>query len=336
VLTPLAEVTAHAQQITAADDLSARLAYARRDELGVLARTFDHMVERLAQTRRELVDRSFESGAAENASGVLHNLGNAMTPLSINIAELQHQLAAVPAADLQRALEELQRGTPDPERRGDLQQFVQLAATDLLHTLRRSDERVRQVIAQTQVIQAVIAEQRQHRRSEPVRQRMTPAELIGRSMAHIAPVHRERLQLELAPGLAALGPLSLPATILGMVLQNLAQNAAESAAQAGLARTRLRFDADIIDSNGQQALRICASDEAAGIAAADLPRLFQKGYSTKPQASNSGLGLHWCANALRALGGHITVHSNGIGHGARFECQVPLPAATAQNEERAA
>jgi signal transduction histidine kinase len=336
VLGPLTQVTEHAQQITAADDLSARLAYDRRDELGALAQSFDHMVERLAQTRRELIDRSFESGAAENASGVLHNLGNAMTPLSINIAELQQQLAAVPADDLQLALEELQRGTADPERRSDLQQFVQLAAADLLRALRRSDERLRQVIAQTDVIQAVIAEQRRHRRSEPVRQLITPAELIARSMAHIAPVHRDRLQLELAPGLAALGPLSLPATMLGMVLQNLAQNAAESAAHAGLARTRLRIDADVVDANGQRALRISASDDAAGIAAEDLPRLFQKGYSTKPQASNSGLGLHWCANALHGLGGHITVHSDGIGRGARFECQVPLPAATAQIEERAA
>jgi signal transduction histidine kinase len=336
VLTPLAQVTAHAQQIAAADDLSARLAYDRRDELGALARTFDHMVERLAQTRRELIDRSFESGAAENASGVLHNLGNAMTPLSINITELQQQLGTVPAGDLQLALEELRRGTPDPERRRDLQQFVQLTAADLLHSLRRSDERVRQVIAQTELIQAVIAEQRQHRRSEPVRQLMRPAELIARSIEHVAPVHRERLQVELAPGLSALGPLSLPATMLGMVLQNLAQNAAESAAHAGLPRTRLRFDANLVESSGQQALRISASDEAAGIAAEDLPRLFQKGYSTKPPASNSGLGLHWCANALRALGGHITVHSDGPGRGARFECQVPLPAAPAQIEERAA
>ena len=70
VLSPLARVTDHAQRIATADDLSARLDYDRRDELGTLAGAFDNMVERLAQTRRELVDRSFESGAAENASGV--------------------------------------------------------------------------------------------------------------------------------------------------------------------------------------------------------------------------------------------------------------------------
>jgi hypothetical protein len=72
------DLAAGAERIAEADDLGARLNYDRSDELGTLARAFDNMVERLAQTRRELVDRSFESGAAENASGVLHNLGNAM------------------------------------------------------------------------------------------------------------------------------------------------------------------------------------------------------------------------------------------------------------------
>ena len=71
------------------------------------------MVERLAQSRRELIDRSFESGVAENASGVLHNLGNAMTPLGVHAAGLEQQLGAMPIADVQQALTELLAGTAD-------------------------------------------------------------------------------------------------------------------------------------------------------------------------------------------------------------------------------
>jgi signal transduction histidine kinase len=336
VLTPLASVTDHAQRIAAADDLSARLDYIRQDELGTLARAFDDMVERLASSRRALIDRSFESGAAENASGVLHNLGNAVTPLSVNIADLQQQLTATPLDDLQLALEELQNGNPDSERRCDLQQFVQLSAADMAHTLRRSGERLRQITTQTEVIQAVLAEQRKHPRSGPVLQAVTLSELITGSLEHIAPVHRARLALELAPNLAALGPLLLPCTTLKMVLQNLAQNAAEAAALAGLARTRLHVSAELTDWEGQQTLRIRVSDDATGIAPEDLPKLFRKGYSTKSQATNSGLGLHWCANALHALGGRIVAHSAGPGSGTCFEIYLPLNEATAQTEERAA
>ncbi len=336
VLSPLARVTDHAQRIATADDLSCRLAYVRSDELGTLANAFDNMVERLAQTRRELVDRSFESGAAENASGVLHNLGNAMTPLAVNVAKLQQQLGGVSTADLHAALDELQHGTPDAERRRDLQQFVQLSAAEMAHTLGRGAERLRDITDQAGVIQAVLAEQRQHQRNGPVLLPMTPAELLARSLQQVAPVHRERLDLEISPRLAALGTLSLPCTTLGMVLQNLIQNAAEAAACAGMARARLRIGADLVEANGERTLRIDMADDAAGVAAEDLPKLFQKGYSTKSQATNSGLGLHWCANTLRALGGGISVHSEGLGHGTRFEILVPLREQSSQSEERAA
>ncbi len=336
VLTPLARVTDHAQRIAAADDMSARLGYVRSDELGTLANAFDNMVERLAKTRRELVDRSFESGAAENASGVLHNLGNAMTPLAVNVAKLQQQLGAVNTTDLHAALDELQHGTPDAERKRDLQQFVQLSAAEMAHTLGRGGDRLRDITAQAGVIQAVLAEQRQHQRNGPVLLPVTPAELLARSLQQVAPAHRERLELVVSPKLAALGTLSLPSTTLGMVLQNLIQNAAEAAASVGLTRTRLLIGAEVLEAGGQQMLRFELSDDAAGVSAEDLPKLFQKGYSTKSKATNSGLGLHWCANTLRALGGSISVHSDGLGHGTQFELLVPLREQSSKTEERAA
>jgi sensor domain CHASE-containing protein len=336
VLTPLASVTDHAERIAAADDLSARLRSARQDELGTLANAIDNMVERLAASRRELIERSFESGAAENASGVLHNLGNAVTPLSVNIADLQRLLNTAHLGDLQLALEELRRDSPDAERLHDLQQFVQLSAADMAQTLQHSNERLRQITAQTEVIQAVLAEQRNHRRSGPVLQSVVLSELITGSLEHIAPVHRARLALQMGPDIAALPPLTLPCTTLSMVLQNLAQNAAEAAAQAGLPRIRLQVAADIIDWEGQQTLRLRVSDDATGVAADDLPKLFRKGFSTKSQTTNSGLGLHWCANALHALGGRIVAHSAGSGTGTSFEIYLPLNQASAQNEERAA
>ena len=336
VLTPLATVTEHSQRIAASDDLSARLSYRRDDELGALASAFDNMVERLASTRRELIDRSFESGAAENASGVLHNLGNAMTPLSVNISSLQQQFAALPTDDLQLALTELQLQPTDAARHHDLQRFVQLAAAELARTLRLGSDQLRRIADQTGIILAVLAEQRQHLRSGPVLQSVTPAELVARSLEQIAPVHRARLQLQLSPGLAALGALPLPATTLGMVLQNLLQNAAEAAAQAGLARTPLRISATIDEQFGRRGLRFVISDEAAGVAADHLHRLFEKGFSTKSQAANSGLGLHWCANTLHALGGRIDAYSDGIGRGARFEFFIPLQPTAVSAEERVA
>jgi signal transduction histidine kinase len=259
-----------------------------------------------------------------------------MTPLAVNVAKLQQQLSAVNTTDLHAALNELQHGSPDGERLRDLQQFVQLSAAELAHTLSRGSERLRDITGQAGIIQAVLAEQRQHQRSGPVLVPITPAELLSRSLQQVAAAHRDRLDLEVSPALAAMGTLSLPCTTLGMVLQNLIQNAAEAAACAGLARARLKIGAELIEADGQYTLRFEISDDAIGIAADDLPKLFQKGYSTKSQATNSGLGLHWCANTLRALGGGISAHSEGLGRGTRFEVLIPLREPSTQSEERAA
>ncbi len=336
VISPLASVTDHAQRIATADDLSARLAYERSDELGTLAKAFDNMVERLAQTRQELVDRSFESGAAENASGVLHNLGNAMTPLSVNVASLQQQLGTMAVDELQQALEQLERGEGDAERRRDLHKFLELSVAELRRTQTIAGERLRDILEQAGIIQAVLAEQRLHQRSGPVLLAMTPAELVSLSLQQVARKHLDRLELDISPRLAALGTLSLPCTTLGMVLQNLIQNAAESAAGAGLARVRLQIEAEVLVMDDQRALRLCIADEAGGVAAENLSKLFRKGYSTKSQATNSGLGLHWCANTLNALGGSISAHSDGLGRGTRFEVVVPLRAAANGSGVRAA
>ena len=97
VLRPVSRLTQHAVRIAEGDDLTQRMNVRRADEIGVLAREFDRMVDKLADARRRLVDQSFEAGASQAASGVLHNIGNAMTPLSVTVATLQERLRSAPA-----------------------------------------------------------------------------------------------------------------------------------------------------------------------------------------------------------------------------------------------
>ena len=87
ILGPLARVTRHAMAVGEGTDLGARLNLPEPDEIGRLAREFDRMVARVEQSRRQLVDQSFQAGFAELAKGVLHNLGNAMTPLGVRVVQ---------------------------------------------------------------------------------------------------------------------------------------------------------------------------------------------------------------------------------------------------------
>ncbi len=108
VLEPLARVTRHAVAVGEGSDLGARLNLQSRDEIGRLAHEFDRMVARVEQSRHQLVDQSFHAGFAELAKGVLHNLGNAMTPLGVRVAKLGERLRAAPVDDLIQAAAELE------------------------------------------------------------------------------------------------------------------------------------------------------------------------------------------------------------------------------------
>jgi signal transduction histidine kinase/DNA-binding response OmpR family regulator len=64
LLTPLARITDHAVAMGAGNDLTARLDFRRRDEIGALAREFDRMVERVAQSRGEMLNHLEQLQAA--------------------------------------------------------------------------------------------------------------------------------------------------------------------------------------------------------------------------------------------------------------------------------
>jgi sensor histidine kinase regulating citrate/malate metabolism len=71
-------------------------------------------------------------------------------------------------------------------------------------------------------------------------------------------------------------------------------------------------------------LHLHCKDDGIGIEAGNLERVFEKGFSTKSKATNYGIGLHWCANAIGALGGRLWAASEGRGRGASMHLMVPL------------
>ena len=64
--------------------------------------------------------------------------------------------------------------------------------------------------------------------------------------------------------------------------------------------------------------------------------VFEKGFSTKSKGTNYGIGLHWCANAISALGGRIWAASDGPGLGASMHLVLPLVARNSRSGVEAA
>ena len=108
------------------------------------------------------------------------------------------------------------------------------------------------------------------------------------------------------------------------VMGNLILNAYEAIARAETpdGHIQVAVSEETIGEKAMVRLKIvdngCGFDETTG------EKIFQRGFSSK-EGNLSGLGLHWCANAVAGMGGRIQAESEGPGHGAEFH--VLLPAA---------
>jgi sensor domain CHASE-containing protein len=328
VLRPLAQVTRHAVSLSEHEDLGARLNFKGSDEIGQLAREFDRMLERVAESRRQLVDQSFQAGFAELAKGVLHNLGNAMTPIGVRLSRLGQRLERAPAAEVEQATEELQRAQADPARRADLEQFMRLAGSELARTIRSAQEDVAVLTRQTSIVQSALSEQMRSTRNEHVVESVRLPELIAQSLEVVPDSSRQRLSVDADESLKRVGVVHVPRTVLRLVLQNLIINAADAVRDAGRERGTLRVSAAIVREADAypECLHLQCQDDGVGIAQDNLVRVFEKGFSTKSRGSNYGIGLHWCANAIGALGGRMWAASDGPGLGASLHLVLPLTA----------
>jgi signal transduction histidine kinase len=307
-------------------DLGARLNLKSRDEIGRLAHEFDRMVARVEQSRRQLVDQSFHAGFAELAKGVLHNLGNAMTPLGVRVAKLGERLRAAPVDDLIQAAAELEGAESAAERSRDLKTFMHLGCREMAACVAESRNDLEVIQRQATLVQSALTELMQSTRSEQVIETVRLPDLVNQTLEIVPDACRQRLLVDADDSLRQVGAVCVARTVLRLVLQNLIINAADAVRDAGHERGVLRLGAEIVREDEREQLHLRCEDDGVGIARGDLERMFDKGYSTKSKDTNYGIGLHWCANAITALGGRIWAASDGPGLGASLHLMVPLVA----------
>jgi two-component system NtrC family sensor kinase len=324
VLKPLARVTRHAVAVGEGTDLSARLDLPGQDEIAMLAREFDRMVERVADSRRQLVDQSFQAGFAELAKGVLHNLGNAMTPLGVRLAKLGDRLRDAPAGDVDLALAELAKETRGSARHADLEEFLRLACRELAAAVKDSQSDVAVVQRQATIVQTALSELMRSTRNAHVVESVRLPDLVAQTLEIVPDTCRQRLVVDSDESMRKIGAVQVARTVLRLILQNLIINA-DAVRDAGRDKGKLRFAAEIVRDADSEQLHLHCKDDGVGIAADNLQRVFDKGFSTKSHDTNYGIGLHWCANAIGALGGRIWAASEGPGLGASMHLMLPLP-----------
>jgi sensor domain CHASE-containing protein len=324
ILKPLAKLTDHALRIGEDDNYTTRLQLEREDEVGVLAHTFDQMIDRLTETRQRLVDQSYHSGIAEMASGVLHNIGNAITPLNVRLATLHQEMRTAPLEEMDMAATELADPSTPSERRGDLQQFVTLAGTEMASLIKESQKSLEISIQQVGQVQEILTDQQRFSRSARVIEPVDMVALIQKAETGLVPDMKNLLGITINDSVAECGFIAGVRAALQQVITNLLINAAESIQSTKTRPGRVTISAEKKVVQGKPMVELCFEDNGAGIDPEHQKTLFERGFSTKNR-DGSGYGLHWSANTLQALGGQLTAKSSGMGGGASLF--VLLPAA---------
>lgn len=271
------------------------------DEIGDLAENFNAMAEQVNELRERLTEQSYYSGMAEWTSGILHNVGNSLSPIGVMVWKLLESEEAPWKANLRRAVNELKDGDIGDERRDKLQAML-LRGTDRL--LDQAEER-KQVLQQMRElcrqIEETLREQDRASRFERARETIELDRVLSKTALKLQ--RYQDIEVD----------LRLPRTdkfiigqrvIVEQVFGNIFANAADAVRASGKTRAIIEVAVAQTSIDGRPALDIAVSDNGEGIPADHLTRIFERGFSTRSD-KKGGLGLHWCANSVSAMGGRI-------------------------------
>jgi signal transduction histidine kinase len=324
IVRPLARLASHMAGIRRSGELSARLTPTRNDEVGRLAMEFNELTSELQQARRQLVDQSFNAGRADTAAEVLHNIRNAMTPV-VDVAEnLSGALDEIAGLRFRQAADELSNPGCEEQRRIGLLRYLVAAADRTKEIGSRAVADVDLICQQTRLVEEILADQEKVTRAAPFREHLNLAD-VAREACNVLPHNASReIELRIAPELADLAVVGIRVQIL-QIFANVVLNAYEAIQRTGEKSGCIEILAAKKNIKNVEMVELSIRDTGVGLEQNILTRIFQRGFTSK-EGAGSGLGLHWCANAVGVFGGSIRAESPGSGKGATVH--IVLPAAS--------
>ncbi len=324
ILRPIEKLALHMKKIRQSGDLSHRLQHKGDDEIGALASEFDNLTSEVHEARKALLLQSFKAGKADTAAEVLHNIRNAMTPMINGLDRLSKSFKVADDLRVDEATDQISDPDCPPERASKVIQYIKASFNHVKKVNDDAVEEMKVVTSQARQVEAILTDQERFANAPPVEEDIVIDEVVGEA-AHVIPKEaQDQLDVELDHGLTRYRVRAHRVGLL-QVLGNLFLNAYESIQRENNSQGRISLSASDTVVNDKPMVRLTFRDNGSGFDEGMDQRIFQRGFTSKPKGDTSGLGLHWCANAVAGMGGRISAESQGTGKGAEFH--VLLPAA---------
>jgi len=287
--------------------------------------------EELARLHEQLVVASHESGMAEVATGILHNMGNVLTTLNTSASMIAARSRPSGIEGLRKAAEMVEKNRDDlthffsEEPIGiRFPAYFRLLADNLQREREELADQVGDLRRSIDHINMIIGLQQTYARGSTFRERVRLPDLIEESirLAIMSGKEQMRVESEIEELISVVTDRHRVLQILVTLVRNAIDAVRERASRRGGVEypewgVRINLRREESDS-----AVIEVRDEGVGISAENMERIFSFGFTTKKQGH--GFGLHNAALVAGELGGSLAASSEGPGFGATFTLTLPM------------
>jgi signal transduction histidine kinase len=279
---------------------------------------------KMENLQKELLESSRQAGMAELATSVLHNVGNVLTSVNVASSLLADSLRKSRAANLSKVVAMIK------EREADLGNFltndpkgkqIPIYLASLAEHLIAEQAGALKELAQLQKniehIKEIVSMQQNLAKASGATEVLKVNDLVEDALQMNAAAFA-RHKIQIVKELAEVPPLTTQKHKVLQILVNLLRNAKQACDASGRQDKQLTIQV----SPTAECVRVVVADNGIGIPPENLERIFTHGFTTKKDGH--GFGLHSGVQVAKELGGALTAHSDGLGHGATFTLELPL------------
>ena len=280
--------------------------------------------EALQKAQKQLVESALQSGMAEMATGVLHDVGNLINSISVS-CELMESTLNDDTLDAMEKTNRLLKECPDlgayftsDPKAGKIPAIYEKIRQVLADDHTNLGKEIANLKNKIQTTRDVIATQQHYAKAELFKETVNLNAIIDDALSIVQRnVIRYRLQVE-RTGVRQPIVRAQKSKIVHIMV-NVLQNALDAMANVPESERRLQFESGY----GADCVYVKIRDSGEGIPKENLETVFHHGFTTKP--AGHGFGLHTCANFMTEMGGKIWAESDGKDTGAAFYLAFPLP-----------
>jgi C4-dicarboxylate-specific signal transduction histidine kinase len=279
----------------------------------------------LQKVHKELISASHRAGMAEVAADVLHNVGNVLNSINVSATLITEKVTNSEVANLEKVariinehideigtfLTEHSRGKHIPVYLTEVSKCLQAEQTDIISKLQILTDNI-------QHIKDIIRMQQAYAKVSGVSMEVSPSQLVEDAI-QINSAGLQRHGTRVVREFQELPNIEIDRQLLLQIIVNLVSNAKYALSDSDKEDKLLTLR---IYRRDKDRFLIEVADNGVGILKENLTKIFSHGFTTKQDGH--GFGLHSSALSANELGGSLTVHSDGLGKGARFTLELPF------------